>query len=162
MGNSFQDQLLKAGLVNKKQVKKAKHEKRVKRKKKKGAQVAVEQTAPKESQARQEQLAQEERNRELNRQRNLEKQKREQEAQIRQLIQENPVTLDEHGEPYYFAHENRVKKVYASEAQIKQLSKGQLAIVQLDDFYQVIPGHVAEQIAKRDREALIVFHDEKE
>ncbi len=36
MGTSFQDQLLKSGLVNKKQVNKTKHEKRANRKKNKG------------------------------------------------------------------------------------------------------------------------------
>ena len=72
MGNAFQDQFLKAGLVNKKQVKKAKQANTTKRKKNKGKKIA-----PEINKARQEQLAKEKENRELNRQLNLEKQKQE-------------------------------------------------------------------------------------
>ena len=159
MGNSFQDQLLKAGLVNKKQVKKAKHQNRVTRQKsKKQQKVSIDQTAPETNQAREERLVQEARNRELNRQRNQEMLARERAAQVKQLIETNGVKLEENGEPYYFAHGTRVKKVYASETQIKQLSQGQLAIVQVNERYGAIPGNVAQQVEERDPEALIVFH----
>ncbi len=159
MGNSFQDQLLKAGLVNKKQVKKAKHQNRVARQKGKGQQKkSMEQTTPETNQAREERLAQEARNRELNRQRNQEKLARERTAQVKQLIETNAVKLDENGEAYYFAHGTRVKKIYASETQTKQLSQGQLAIVQINERYGAIPGNVAQQVEERDPEALIVFH----
>jgi len=52
MGNPFQDQLLKAGLVNKKQVNKLKHEQRINRQ-----QNTVESPSDESIKAKQEQLA---------------------------------------------------------------------------------------------------------
>ena len=77
MGNPFQDQLLKAGLVNKKQIKKAKHKQRINRQKNRNS-------GPTEAsnKARQEQISQANRNRELNQQRADENRQREQRAQV--------------------------------------------------------------------------------
>lgn len=162
MGNSFQDQLLKAGLVNKKQVKKAKHDKRVQRKEndrpQQGAGAPEKRDKMADNQVLQAKREQDERNRELNRRRKEERLANERAAQVRQLIETNAIQLDPKGEAYYFAHDNRVKKVYASETEIKKLSGGQLAIVQWDDTYRAIPGKVAKQIAERDPKMLIVYH----
>ena len=70
MGLSLQDQLLKAGMADKKQAKKAKHEKRAKRKENKGKK-----TIPEINQAQQDHLAQAKRSQDLNRQLNQEKER---------------------------------------------------------------------------------------
>ena len=62
MGLSLQDQLLKAGIADKKQAKKAKHEKRAKRKKNNRKKAT-----PEMNQVQQDQLAQAKRSQELNR-----------------------------------------------------------------------------------------------
>ncbi len=154
MGNPFQDQFLKAGLVNKKQVKKAEHKKRLSRQQNK-------ENSPAEvsNDARQEQLAHAKRNRELNRQRSEENRKREQRAQVKQLIESNRLAQDDSGEPYNFVDQNKIKRIFVSTEMTDQLSCGQLAIVKLGNSYEVVPSKVARQIVSRDQEALIVFHE---
>ncbi len=157
MGNPFQDQLLKAGLVSKKQAKKANHEKYLSRKKNKGNK-GNNQSAVSDK-AREEQAAQAKRNRELNRQRSEEKRQREQKTQIKQLIENNRQKLDDRGEPYYFTEQNTINRIFVSEDMAEQLSCGQLAIVKLGNSYEVVPAKVASQIASRDNGAVVAFHE---
>jgi hypothetical protein len=154
MGNPLQDQLLKAGLASKKQAKKAEHEKRISRKLNDGHSPAV--VANK---AREEQAAKEQRNRELNLQRAEETRLREQKAQVKQLIETNRLPKDDRGEPYNFVEQNKIKRIFVSEETTDQLSRGQLAIVKLGAGYEVVPAKVARQIASRDQEAVVVFHE---
>lgn len=154
MGNPFQDQLLKAGLVNRKQVKKAKHEKRVSKKKKHS-------NAPElASKIRQEQAKEKKRNQELNRQLAEKKQKQEQLAQVRQLVEQNRLEKDERGEAYNFVDENKIKRIYVPEEIVEQLSRGQAAIVKLGVSYEVVPVKVARQIISRDKNTVLVLHEQ--
>jgi uncharacterized protein YaiL (DUF2058 family) len=157
MGNPFQDQLLKAGLVSKKQAKKANREKYLNRKKNKGNK--KNNSSAVSDKAREEQAAQAKRNRELNRQRSKEKRQREQSAQIKQLIENNRQKLDDHGEPYYFTEQNTINRIFVSMDMAEQLSCGQLAIVKLGNSYEVVPAKVARQIANRDKKKLVAFHE---
>ncbi len=152
MGNPFQDQLLKAGLVNKKQASKAKRDKHLNRKKNKG-EVPTEIS----TKARQEQAAQAKRNRELNQQRDKEKRQREQKAQVRQLIEQNRLELDDRGEAYHFVEQKKIMRIFVAEEMIEQLSRGQLAIVTLDGSYEVVPAKVARQIAERQKEVVVAL-----
>jgi uncharacterized protein YaiL (DUF2058 family) len=153
MGTSFQDQLLKSGLVNKKQVKKISHEKRANRKKNQG-----ENPSPEINKALEEKLAKEKRNRKLNQELNKEKKKRENLAQVRQLIETNRLNIEDYDEPYYFALGKKIKKLYVNKEIARRLSLGQLAIVRLDDHFQIVPAKAAHQIASRDQAALVVLH----
>ena len=153
MGLSLQDQLLKAGIADKKQAKKAKHEKRAKRKKTKGKKAT-----PEMNQAQQAQLAQAKRSQELNRQLNQEKVKLEKLSQVRQLIETNRLELDKYEEPYYFKVGKKIKKLYVNEDITKKLSRGELSIVSFDDLLEIVPDKVAQQIAERDQNSLVVFH----
>jgi len=157
MGNPFQDQLLKAGLVSKKQAKKANREKYLSRKKNKGNK--KNNSAAISNKAREEQAAQAKRNRELNLKHSEEKRQREQRAQIKQLIENNRQKLDNRGEPYYFTEQNTINRIFVSEEMAEQLSNGQLAIVKLGNNYEVVPAKVARQIANRDKEKLVAFHE---
>jgi uncharacterized protein len=156
MGNPLQDQLLKAGLANKKQVKKAEHEKRISRKQNKG-----EGSAAPGNKTREEQTAHAMRNRELNLRLLEENRLREQKAQVKQLIETNRLPLDGRGEAYNFVEQNKIKRIFVSEEMTDQLSRGQLAIVKFGSSYEVVPAKVARQIAGRDREALVVFHEKQ-
>ena len=157
MGNPFQDQLLKAGLVSKKQAKKANHEKYLSRKKNKGNK--ENNSAAISNKASEEQAAQAKRNRELNLKHSEEKRQREQRAQIKQLIENNRQKLDDRGEPYYFTEQNTINRIFVSEDMAEQLSSGQLAIVKLGDNYEVIPAKVARQIASREKDVVVAFHE---
>ncbi|MCP3944455.1 MAG: DUF2058 domain-containing protein [Desulfobacteraceae bacterium] len=153
MGTSFQDQLLKSGLVNKKQVKKAKHQKLTNRKKNQGQKLS-----PEINKTLQDKLAKEKLNQELNKKLNKEKQRLENLAQVRQFIVTNRLDLDNCDDPYYFAQGKKIKKLFVNEIIAKKLSCGQLGIVKLDDCFEIVPAKVANQIADRDQEALIILH----
>lgn len=153
MGNPFQDQLLKAGLVNKKQAGKAKREKHLNRKKKKGETPSEEIR----TKAKKEQAAQAKRNRELNQQRDKEKQQREQKAQVRQLITQNRLELDDRGEAYHFVVQNKIMRIFVNEEMIEQLSRGQLAIVTFNGGYEVVPAKVASQIKERQKDVVVAL-----
>ncbi len=154
MGNPFQDQLLKAGLVSKKQVNKAKHEKRVSKKKQDNGK-----TPDLTAKIKQEQAAQKKRDQELNRQRAEDKLQRERLAQVKQLVDQNRLDKDERGEAYNFVDANKIKRIYVGAEIAEQLSRGQAAIVRLGSSYEVVPAKVARQIASRDRDALVVLHE---
>jgi uncharacterized protein YaiL (DUF2058 family) len=153
MGLSLQDQLLKAGIADKKQAKKAKHEKLAKRKKNKGTKAT-----PEINQALQDQLAQAKHSQELNRQFNQEKERLEKLSQVRQLIETNRLGLDKYEEPYYFKVGKKIKKLYVNEDITKKLSRGELAIVSFGDLFEIVPDKVAQQIAERDQGSLVVHH----
>lgn len=155
MGNPFQSQFLKAGLASKKQVKKARHVKRLDRRKN-----AEKNSDEAGNTARQEQAAHAARNQELNRQRAEEKRQHEQRAQIKQLIEDNRLSQDERGEAYYFAEQKKIKRLFVDEEMREKLGRGQLAIVKYDKGYEVVPARAARQIASRDREVVVVFHAE--
>ena len=154
MGNPLQDQLLKAGLATKKQAKKAEHEKFISRKQNKGNSPVVP-----DNKAREEQAAQDNRNRELNQQRLEENRLREQKAQVKQLIETNRLPQDARGVPYHFVSQNKIKRIFVSDEMTEQLSRGQLAIVKFGNSFDVVPAKVAHQIANRDPEAVLVFHE---
>jgi len=153
MGLSLQDQLLKAGIADKKQAKKANQEKLANRKKNKGKK-----ETPETNQAQQDQLAQAKRSQELNRQLNQEKERLEKLSQVRQLIETNRLGLDKYEEPYYFKVGKKIKKLYVNEDITEKLSRGELAIVGFDDRFEIVPDKVAQQIADRDQDSLIVLY----
>lgn len=153
MGLSLQDQLLKAGIADKKQAKKAKHEKHAKRKKNKSKK-----TAPVINKTQQEQLAKAKRSKELNQKLNLEKKQHEKQLQVKQLIQTNRLKLDKYEDPYYFKVGKKIKKLYVNEDITKKLSQGVLAIVRLDQIFEIVPVKAALQIADRDPDSLILLH----
>ena len=153
MGNPFQDQLLKAGLVSKKQAGKVKREKHLSRKQKKNNG-----SSELSASVREEQAAQARRNRELNKKRNAEKLRHENRAQIRQIIAKNRLERDDRGEAYHFVEENRINRIFVDDEMAEQLSCGRLAIVKSGDGYEVVPAKAARQIAGRDRKTVVVFH----
>jgi len=157
MGLSLQDQLMKAGIADKKQAKKANQEKRVKRKKNKGKK-----TTPEINQTRQAQLAQAKRSRELNRQSKQEKEKQEKLVQVKQLIQENRLDLRKYEDPYYFKVGKKIKKLYVNDEITQKLGIGQLAVVTLNDVYEIVPAKVAQKILDRDPDSLVLLHKPEE
>jgi len=143
---SLQDQLLKAGLVDKKKaqkVQKAKHEQaKLKRKNK------VETV--------------DEADRQLNLQRKQEAEQRAITAQIRQLIEMNRQQKNAGDITYNFTDGSKVTHIYVDERQQKQLGNGHLAIVRLDEQYEIVPTTVSEKIALRDESYLVYCNRGKE
>ena len=154
MGNPLQDQLLKAGLVSKKQVNKARQEQYVQSKKKKGG--TADKTVRQAEAAR---AAEAVRNKEISRKQAEERKQHERRVQIKQLITRNRLERDENGHAYHFALEKKIHRIFADEEMIDRLSKGSLAVVRLDESFEVVPAKVARQIAERDKEAVIVLRE---
>lgn len=154
MGNPFQDQLLKAGLVNKKQVNKAKHDDRVKKKKNKNKKQPTQPSA-----AELQQAAEKKRIKKLNKERRAKEQKQELHAQVKQLIEQNKLKQDQRGEAYNFVDGVKIKRIYISEELAQEISCGKAAIVRASSGYEVVPRRIAEQISSRDTKTILVLHD---
>ncbi|GAB6041895.1 DUF2058 domain-containing protein [Endothiovibrio diazotrophicus] len=157
MGNSLSDQLLKAGLVSKGKAKKVRHEQKGKRKKGEGGGVEEEARSAAEQGAREKA----ERDRELNRQREAEKRERAVVAQIRQMIEANrrPKAEGHDGEAYNFTDGTKVKRIHVTKEVADAIARGQLAIVRLDEGYEVVPKGVAEKIRERDAAYVVVLNE---
>ncbi len=154
MGNSFQDQLLKAGLVNEKQVKKSKKSKYIKTKQagKKKVEKVVDENKLHVQQKLKEQA---EKDRELNLARQKEANLKAISAQIKQLIDVHH-QMDMMGETAYnFTDGTLIKKIYVTDIAVKQIANGRLAIVKWEEQYKVVPKVVAEKISERDEKYII-------
>ena len=159
MAGSLKDQLLKAGLSDEKKARQLDKEKR------KHARVArssgVEMVNEAREAAQRAKNEQAERDRALNLERNTKAQRKAINAQIKQLIETN--RLPRGGDiGFNFTDGKKVKKVYVSAMEQKQLSAGRLGIVKQGDKYEVVPWPVAEKIAERDSDRVINCTDSSE
>ena len=156
MGNSLQEQLLKAGLVNEHKLKEARTDKRrsVKQTGKRGAGPDNEARLAAER-ARAEKAA---RDRELNRQRQEEAARRAQENEVRQLIHTHRVVREGGELAYHFTDGRVLKRLYVSKDQHARLVDGRLAVVRQDAFYELVPSDVAERVRARDPGLVLVWN----
>mgnify|MGYP000538397772 FL=1 len=155
MAKSFGDQLLKAGLVSRDQLNKAKKSKHKQKKQKKIQAGEVVNEASKSARRLAEEKAA--RDRELNRQRKETLERKAVQAQIRQLVEMNRLPRDDGELGFNFQDGTAIKKIFVSEQTRDKLARGLLAIVRLDAGYELIPAVVAEKIKLRD-ETCIVSH----
>ncbi|MDH3348041.1 MAG: DUF2058 domain-containing protein [Desulfobulbaceae bacterium] len=161
MGNSLTDQLLKAGLANKKQLNKAKQEQRQTSKKQRKGKKAKP-VISESKQAAQKAIAKEsERNRLLNLKHRQEQKNKEIEAQIGQLITSNEVSLEDGGSPYNFVDGTKIMKIYVTKSIREQLSNGTLVIVDHQKQYHVVSAETAEKIHQRNQETPIFKNEPK-
>ncbi|MGF1690642.1 DUF2058 domain-containing protein [Photobacterium kagoshimensis] len=143
---SLQEQMLKAGLVDKKKLKKAAKGSKKSRVQAREAKAAVEANR----------AAQLEQDKNLNRLKNEEVQKKEFQAQVKQLIEMNRIDRKNGDIGYNFTDGTLVKKIYVDKTMQDQLVRGRLAIVRLSDSYEVIPSVVADKIAQRDESSIVL------
>lgn len=143
---SLQEQLLQAGLIDKKKLKKAGKSSKKSRTLRKEAKAAVE--TNKASQLAQDQ--------ELNRQKQAEADKKALASQVKQLIEMNKIDTSRGDIGYNFTDGTLVKKVYVDKATQDQLVSGRLAIARYLDTYAVIPGVVADKISLRDESSIVL------
>ncbi|MGL6314070.1 DUF2058 domain-containing protein [Vibrio sp. WXL103] len=142
---SLQEQMLKAGLVNEKKLKKAKKGSKKSRVQAREVKAAVEENK----------RAQQERDKALSEQQNADRLSKEIQAQVKQLIAMNKIELADGEIKYNFTDGTLVKSLYVDSKTQDQLSKGILAIALEGENYVVIPGAVASKIAERDAESII-------
>lgn len=158
---SLQEQLLKAGIVDKKKAKQVEQEKRKKAKQANKGQPQVNEVKELAKKALAEKSA---RDRELNRQREDAAELKAITAQIKQLIEVNCIKRDQGDASYQFTDGKKIKKIYVSSQQLNMLSKGSIAIVRLNEQYELIPAAIADKIKQRDESIILVQnqanHDE--
>jgi len=142
---TLQEQMLKAGLVNEKKLKKAKKGSKKSRVQAREVKAAVEENK----------RQQQERDKELSTQQKEQRLNKEIKAQIKQLIEMNKIDLKDGEIKYNFTDGTLVKALYVEELVQTQLAKGILSIARYEEGYVVIPSVVANKISQRDEETII-------
>lgn len=103
-----------------------------------------------------------EHDRQLNLKRQHEADKKAIQAQIRQLVETNRLDRSQGETSYQFVHDKKIKKLYVDDIMADQLSRGRLAIVFVNNQYQIVAEGVARKIIERDELAVVALHDRKE
>lgn len=155
MASSLQDQLLKAGLIDKNKARDLRKEKQKQAKQQpKGTQV-VDETKLRVQEAQAEKAA---RDRELNLQQQEAAERRAIAAQIRQLIENHRIDRSGGNVHYQFVDGKKIKQLYITSAQQDALAWGQIAIVRLGEGYELVPKVVANKISQRDAAVVLVLN----
>jgi uncharacterized protein YaiL (DUF2058 family) len=153
MANSFGDQFLKAGLVNKSRLEKAKKSKLKQQKQKHKQKIeTVDEAVEAARQVAAEQAA---RDRELNRRNKEALERKAVLAQVHQLIELNRLPRDDGEVAYHFQDGTAIKTIHVTQEVHDKLVRGLLAIASFDDRYEVIPSVVAEKIKQRDQSCIV-------
>jgi uncharacterized protein YaiL (DUF2058 family) len=159
MSGSLQDQLLKAGLADKKQAQKANKErhKQVKTKQKNKKAVFENEAKTAAEQAR---VAKQEKDRQLADEHRILTQQKELKAQVANLIKVNAQAKNNGDIVLNFTHDNVVKRLYVSERTHKDVTSAKLAVVSYqENQYELVPLPVADKIQTRLPEAVIYIAD---
>lgn len=149
----LKDQLLKSGLVNEKQVKKAQQEKRKANQQRPGKAGADDNGKRRVQQLQAEKA---ERDRQLNLERRQEAESKAIAAQIKQLIEVHRQARGNGEIPFNFVDGGKVKRLFVSDAVRGQITRGQLAIVKLEQQYELVPAEVAAKIRQRDAGTIVL------
>ncbi|MGB3269295.1 MAG: DUF2058 domain-containing protein [Rhodanobacter sp.] len=152
MRNPLQEQLLKAGLVNKAKAAQVVREQAKKHKGKAPAAPSAEQVAAQRLQAEKA-----ERDRAIAAERNAQARAHEAQAQIRQIIEAHKVKRE--GEiAYRFTDGSVIRSVLVNEALRAQLAAGTLVIVRHGEGHELLPRAAAEKIRERDAAMIVLDH----
>ena len=159
MSNPFQDQLLKAGIVSKQQVEKAKKDNHKKKKQQRNKKdIAIDETRLRVQQAADEKAKYD---RELNKKKEEDARKKAISAEINQLITVNCLQRDDSCDTAYnFEHNKKVKRIYINEEMKQQIIQGKLGIVRIEGRYELVPISIAEKIQQRNEKSVVLINSE--
>jgi len=143
MGSSMQDQLLKAGLVNKKKVSQAGKKQRHKHR---GGRAAPDQVTLEVKQAAAQQA---ERDRALNLKQQRAIERKALSAQVKQLIESHGVPFEAGEVAYHFTIEGKIRTLDVTPEVQRKLGDGQLLIARYGGRFHLVPTEVAEKIRER-------------
>ena len=152
---SLQDQLLNAGLVDKKKAKQLKQELRKEAKVRQKGQTPLDDS---KEQVKRNLLEKTERDRQLNKQQQEVVEKKAIKAQISQLIKMNRIKRERGDIAYQFTDGTRIKKIYVTEQLQKDLVNGRLAIAKLGNDFELLPSAAAEKIRQRDPQVIVLLN----
>jgi len=150
---SLQEQLMKAGLVDKKKVNKVQQEKSKQHKEElRSGTKAVDQSR---EAALEQQRKAAERARELNAQRDAAATQKAIMAQVVQMVQQHRQPKGNGDVAYNFTIGSKIDRIYVSNAVQQHLVNGRLVIVVLDGVAELVPKVVGEKIAERAPEVVV-------
>jgi uncharacterized protein YaiL (DUF2058 family) len=150
---SLQEQLLKAGLVDKKKVKAANQEKSKQHKIE--LRTGVEKQNASREAALEMQRKNAERARELNAQRDAAAAQKAVAAQIAQMVQTNRQPKGKGDIPYNFTMGTKIERIHVADKVREHLVAGRLAIVSHGGGFELVPRVIAEKIAERAPEIVV-------
>ncbi|WP_020651504.1 DUF2058 domain-containing protein [Massilia niastensis] len=150
---SLQEQLLKAGLVDKNKVKKVNQDKT--KQKKIERRTGTESVNEAREAALEMQRKNAERARELNAQRDAAATQKAIVAQIAQMVQQNRQDKGKGDVPYNFTFGSKIERIYVSSRVQEHLVAGRLVIVGLNGHFELVPRVIAEKIAERDASIVV-------
>lgn len=150
---SLQEQLLKAGLVDKTKVKLANQDKSKQKKvERRTGEQSVDETR---LAALETQRKNAERARELNAQRDAAATQKAITAQIAQMVQQNRQNKGNGDIAYNYTHGSKIERIYVSAAVQAHLMAGRLVIVVLGGVTELVPRVIADKIAERDASLVV-------
>lgn len=156
MRNPLQEQLLKAGLVNKAKAAQVVREQARKHKGKGPAAPSAEQLEVQRLQAEKA-----EHDRAIAAERNAQARVHEAHAQIRQIVETHKVKRE--GEiAYRFTDGDRIRDVLVNESLRAQLAAGTLVIVRHGEGYELLPRVAADKVRERDGAMIVLDHGRAE
>lgn len=155
MGNSLQEQLLKAGLVSEQKVKQVRSDQRKKSKQTGGKDRSEEENRSRVRQAAADKARQD---RELNLKRLQEARRKAEENELRQLIHSHRLPRRDGDAPYNFQDGGNLKRIYVTAEQKTALAAGKVALVRQDNGYEVIPLEIAEKVLARRSDLVLVLN----
>ena len=154
---SLQDQLLKAGMVDAKKAKRLEKEKRKQAKKvRRGEAERDDQT---KIAAQNAQAEKRENDRKSNQHHQQLAEKKAIAAQITQLVQSHRIDHCSGDIRYQFADGKKIKSIDVDATQQRQLERGVIGVVALNGCYELVGSRVAEKIAQRDQDAVVVLNE---
>lgn len=157
MGLSIQEQLLKAGLVDKKQAKKADHEKRVKNQKKRKGRAPTEDSEKQRLQ--QQQIERAEQDRQLNAERNQQARRKADLAAAQQLIATNCSPIETGDAVYHYVAAGEIKKIALPQVIADKLAAGRIGLAMHNGEPVLIPVDTVTKVLQRDEESILVYND---
>jgi uncharacterized protein YaiL (DUF2058 family) len=154
MNTSLRDQLLKAGLINKKQANEAERQQQRQERQPppKHKQAATSERPPALHDARGSKAA---RDHALNRHQHEKAEKKARLAQIKQLIEQNRLAAAEGDESYSFVDGSKIRRIGVNASIRARLSRGEIVIVRHEGRYDMVPATIATRIRERDERAFI-------
>ena len=157
MALSLQEQLLKAGLADKKKAKQIKQQKHKQAKAQQRHNVV--QTNESKLAAEQAVEAKKAKDRELNQKTKQEAEKKAVQAQIKQLIEVNKQPRKKGDIVCNFTDNNVIKRMYVDQSTHQSITQGKLAVVKLNGGYELVPTPVANKISERDEKCVVYRAD---
>lgn len=160
MGNPFQDQLLKAGVVTKQQVKKAQSASNKKKKEQRSKKThVVDEEKLKVQQAAKDKAAHD---KALNQRKEEQAKQKAISAEIDQLISSNLIKRNESCDIVYnFEHRKKVSRIYLDAEMKQKVIDGIFGIARIDGRYELVPRLIAEKIQQRNDKRVILFDKEE-